>query len=306
MYVNTHSFLQVENSMPHPRLAICPHTHMDVIKSAELLRYYVQEDTRNNQLGAGKNVLESTVGVMRSLVKIYNGLDSVPDIATKNDSIKLAHWKQVMEDLMSENVLLRLSHFRTRDYFAQRYYDRRQPLMWFCEKESVACVNPTIQQFNLIYTFQKCLFFDMFFDGEMDEATTQGIKNGITVVLMAENTLFDVALNSSIQQPVPGMKNIMSINAGMKGLRFIVNEFGAFVHTPSNYGIDVPPGMAATIGITAKKTHHLAAPYTNCSVGNPEINLLIETIRQSLGNNTPSAGDGEVTLELSYSLNRCR
>ena len=285
--------------MPHPLLAFCPHTHMDIIKAAELLHYYGQEGTQNdrsNKLNDGNVVLDTSLGVMRSLKQIYQELNNIPQAAGKEDLLKLASWQQVKDDLMSENVFIRLAK-------DNRKYFRKNLMVWLCEKESVEC-NLSPASFGAFHSYQLCRHFDMFSEGAMDEATSQGIGNGLTVVLMAENTIFNAAFNYSIQPPIPGMENIMSPNTGMKGIRLIVSELGQYLQLPQDSGIDIPPRVSATIGLTAKRTRHLQAPYTDCSLINPEINLLIEVIRESLGNNTPDAGDG--LFKGTYSQIRCR
>ncbi len=96
----------------------------------------------------------------------------------------------------------------------------------------------------------------------------------------------------------------MSPSNAMQGVRLTVNEEGVFPSAPHMYGLDIPPGVSATVGLTAKRILHLMPPYTNCSFVNPETNLLMEAIKEKLGNDTP--GQGEGLINGSYSPSACR
>ncbi len=58
------------------------------------------------------------------------------------------------------------------------------------------------------------------------------------------------------------------------------------------------------VGITAKRTKHLARPYTTCTTENMEMQLQAAEIREVLGNATPAAGEG--VIQEDYSLIDCR
>ncbi len=290
--------------MPSPHLIVCPHTHMDTLKTAELLQYYVEgiPENRSSELYSGNmfkmKILEHSLGVMRTLTYMYKEFDKNSMTAKETDSRKLADLKWLKEELMSESLFSSLANLEDSAYF------RKGNFILLCEKENLPCFNFTPDFFTLAHSNQRCEHFDMHLGGSMDEATSQGISNGLTLVLMTENKLLSAAFNYSLDHPIPGMSHLMATNGGMKGIRFIANEPGIFLDTPDLFGVDVPAGMSATIGLTAQRIHHLPSPYTNCSHDNPEINLLMQAIHERLGDNTPKRGEG--MIKGTYSLSRCR
>ncbi len=273
---------QVSNAMPRPQLTLCPHTHMDIIKAGELLHYYGNEiqDSRPHDIFPNtetKHIMETSVGVIKSLSNLYKELDKVPDTEHKNITNKLQIWKNVKEDLLSASVFIALA--KNKWYFEKSYPDYVALLMILCQKENINinCTNKHIHtvSFAMIFNFQSCFYFDMLLGGVLDEATSEGIGNGLTVVMMAENTILHALFNLSSNEPIPGMRNFMSPSisrsSAMKGVQFIVNENGVVPLSPYTHCLDIPPGVSAIVGLTAKRIHHLQHPYTNCSLVNPEL-----------------------------------
>ncbi len=278
---------------------------------------YRSPDEVNTDPGTKSGALKTSVGVMKSLVQIYKELDRIDEGATKNLSNTITNWKKVKDDLMSENVFFTLSDNRWlpvewldkgRWHLDQSEMDLLKTVTLLCEKGTLTCrhfekLTITLQ----MYSYQKCLTLDMFMDGPMEEAISAGIKNGLTLIIMAENTLFSAAFNYSLDHPIPGMQNILSPTTAMKGIRIIVNEPGAFLDPPDLDGTDVPPGVAATIGLTARKIHHLPHPYTNCSVTNSEAVMLKKAIKRKIADSTAWHLHDEVdVIEGNNSLSRCR
>ncbi len=311
--------VQVPNAMPRPQLTLCPHTHMDALKAAELLDHYMKEtsqeklDEVNSDPVNGSKTLNNSVGVMKSLVQMYRELNRVDGSTTKYELSKLANWKQVKDELMSENIFNTLAQNR---WLPMPFFDGRWHLdpsfkdlvtlfTLLCERGSLTCGefrNSVVGGFLQANSYQKCITLDMFLDGPMEQATSEGIKNGLSLIILAENTLLSGAFNLSWDYPIPGFQNILSPSTAMKGIRLIVNEPGIFLDPPDLYGIDIPPAVSATIGLTAKRIHHLRYPYTSCSVVDPEARMLKEAVRGKIGNNT-----GEMKIiRGTYSLSRCR
>ncbi len=290
--------------MPNPQLIICPHTHMDTVKAAELVKYFVEgkPENRSSEIYSGNtwkmDTIDFSLGLMNSLSHVYKEFDKTQMITKEGNTRKLTELKWLKDELMSEHVFMSLLGEDSEKYFWQKN------LIQLCKKEDMPCYNFTQKHFTLAHTYQRCAYFDMHADNSIDEASSQGISNGLTLVLMTENNLFRAALNSSVDHPIPGMNSVMATNGGIKGVRFIPNEPGIFLDTPDLFGVDLPPGMSATIGLTAQRIHHLPHPYTNCSRENPEIKLLMEAVQKKLGKDTPKQGEG--MIKGTYSLSRCR
>ncbi len=293
---------QVPNSMPRPQLMLCPHRHMDILKAAELLYYYVNEIPYNQSNDPFKDenktkTFTTTLGVMGSLSKVYNMLENIPKNASEHVKRKLTEWNKIKEDLMSESVLISLTD--NFDYFTT--YKIQRVLVMFCEKEGLKCPDFTYRLLGRNDNYQACIRFDMLMDQVFDEATSQGIRNGLTVIALSENTFFDKAFNFQSKTPVPGMKNFLSMIGGRRGIRLLVDG-PKIVKDPKMYGLDLPPGTSATIGVTAKKIHHLRHPYTNCSEVDYEQKLLVETIQKKY----PDVEQGVGLIENTYAPWYCR
>ncbi len=286
--------------MPRPQLVICPHTHMDIIKAGELRHYYENgiPDDWSNEISTDEQnktqILRTTVGVMENLVKIYNVLENNTN---NNVSKKLAEWKEVKEELVSENTLTRLAG--NEDYFTKSLWTNK-PLL--CKLRGMACSIPDAYGLDFIISssYQSCIRFDMLLNGVMDDTTSQGMYNGLSLVLMAENTLIAAAFNSSRYHIIPGMTEIMSLDSAMKGVSLGIYAVGREMENR----VDIQPGVSARLGITAKKIHRLKAPYTNCLSTNQEETLLMQDIRETLGNNTPK--QRSALIEEAYSQFSCR
>ena len=174
-------------------------------------------------------------------------------------------------------------------------------LTLFCERQGVKCKGISFNRFGKADSFQICLSFDMLLDGGF----TDGIKDGLTLVLLTERTMLTAALNLRFKfnQSVPGMGDIFSPSDGTNGIRLNIEEPG-MIHESNMRGVDIPPGVSAILGITAKRIRHLQPPYTNCSTTNLETSLLMQAIRKKLGSDTPKQGAG--LKDSKYSTIVCR
>ncbi len=137
----------------------------------------------------------------------------------------------------------------------------------------------------------------------MYEGTSEGIQNGLTLVLWAENTVPGAAFNGSPHRLIPGIKGTFSTESALKGVRLIVTEPGQIVG-PNYKGVDILPGVSTIVGLTAQRIHHLEYPYSNCSFTNQERNLLMHDINKIMGKNTPKQGSG--LINSSYTQPMCR
>ena len=72
---------------------------------------------------------------------------------------------------------------------------------------------------------------------------------------------------------------------------------------PSLEGFDIAPGTSATIGIISKEIHRLAAPYSNCTTVNIEMELLYKQMRRDR-KDLPERGQD--VLQVQYRIADCR
>ena len=108
--------------MPRPQLTLCPHRYLDILKTAELLYYYSHEVQYDPAVDSFKDeqktkMYKTTLGVMRTLSKVYSILENIPKSASREIKKKLTDWKKIKDDLMSEDVLISLAD-------TILYYDR--------------------------------------------------------------------------------------------------------------------------------------------------------------------------------------
>ncbi len=190
---------------------------------------------------------------------------------------------------------------------ADNWYNFAKGKLWtkplYCQKGGMTC-NVAYVEVGLVSSYQNCIFFDMLLNDSMHEGTSEGVDNGLTLVLWAENNILSATYNSSREKPIPGMKDIMSPDSAMKGARLTVTEPDQ-IEGPNYRGVDIPPGMSAIIGLTAKRVLHVGHPYSNCSFTNPEKIQLMRDIEQIMGRNTPKEGAGNM-INSTYSQSECR
>ncbi len=170
----------------------------------------------------------------------------------------------------------------------------------FCTREKIV---KSIQYGVTGADSQTCMVLDMLLGGAMDQASTEGIRNGITLILFTGGSVLANIFNGSHPKALPGMYNPYTPFSGSSGLKVGIQEAGIF-NNPYLMGDDVPSGVSATIGITASKTIHLPHPYTNCSTVDKEVQLLYEEIKRDLGNATPAVGHN--TIQGVYKPINCR
>ncbi len=137
--------MQVANSMTRPQLTICPHTHMDILKTGELLHYFNHgtPDNMSDEFDINKRrKITTSLRVMNSLALLYNTLEYFQDQESYNVSkkSKLANWRTVKDDLISENELVLL---------ADNWNYLRKSYLWmhplYCKKGVALCTVNTVK-----------------------------------------------------------------------------------------------------------------------------------------------------------------
>ncbi len=86
---------------------------------------------------------------------------------------------------MYENVTYGPSQVRDQAYFMDGHLKDR---VFLCEKEGLECgrLYPG-GSVGIGGTFQTCLNIDLLLEGILDEATSQGISNGLTLAMLTGN-----------------------------------------------------------------------------------------------------------------------
>ncbi len=219
------------------------------------------------------------MGLIDTLSKIYKELSK--DELTER-------WSDIKEDILSEYTLARLiltkEHFKNYIKSGDRISDATR-LVLYCEREGIDCGNMLdnnriFRPISFAGQYRSCLKADMLLGGNMDEVTSEGIENGLTLILWTGTNLLWKALNITIKDPQPGMHDFLSPDQGISGLRLIVLSDSDLYKLPYSDGIDIPSGVSALVGLTAKEIKHLPHPYTNCSNGISEISHLLEDIEK--------------------------
>ncbi len=101
---------------------------------------------------------------------------------------------------------------------------------------------------------------------------------------------------------IPGFDNSLNPSAGTDGIRISIHERSA-TPNPSLEGIDIPPGLSATIGVVSKEIHRLPEPYSNCTMENMENTLLTQIIMRDM--KLPPR-DKTGVVKSSYRIADCR
>ena len=133
-------------------------------------------------------------------------------------------------------------------------------------------------------SLQTCALLTMSRFSNMHAASSQGIANGVTLILRTGHGFILNALNLTTLAPTLQMYDYALPSLGISGIRLAMKWFEQNIvdgtHDPRIEGLDVPQGFASTIGLRVKKTIHLAHPYTNCTMIDLEEELLKEQIHE--------------------------
>ncbi len=179
----------------------------------------------------------------------------------------------------------------------------RDELIVFCRKAGSPC---SFSEGDIVpwlsSDFWKCNSFHIMKGEHVDEATSQGIRNGITFIILAGTKMIDQNTHFGKLMSIPGFDNSLNPSSGTDGIRISIHEDTTYPN-PSLEGIDIPPGVSAMIGVVSKEIHRLALPYSNCTSENMEIQLLTDAMRRNL-KKMPETGHN--VINGSYRIADCR
>ncbi len=244
--------------MPRPNLIICVHQQEDIFKALAIHKYItnIDKNTSNENIIPEWYEFDYLVHLEKRLSQIHKALD--PDDIKSNEHIddqsreRLLEWAKVRDEIVSRYMYAIFSAYTGR---ATSVKD----LIMLCQREGVSCIDDLKSSND---TSKNCFELDMFLGGSMDPATSQGIENGITLVVESEDIIWK-ALNLSYQDPQLGMHDFLSPTYGTSGVRLIVSRkdmeyskrpdrfsMSRLIPEGSSEGVDIPPGFAASIGIT--------------------------------------------------------
>ncbi len=224
--------------MPRLNLVICTQQQQPVFKAIALYKYLKQID---NTTFYG-NDFDRYVRLEKHLSHIYEELDQI----NTNEYIdgqslnKLLQWATVREEIISDSMFYALS-----EHPGHKSDIHRNILL--CQREGIDCME-YIQSHST--SSGNCLEIDKFLGGAVDPATSQGIQNGLTLVLLVEDFLWK-ALNLSHTKPQVGMHDFLSPTYGMSGVKLTITKKANKMPSgwkeviqdgSSSEGIDIPPG----------------------------------------------------------------
>ncbi len=262
---------------------------------------------RINKVDNKNKIIVETVQLYRILQKVQNILVE-EQFAEHNGENKenrefLNDWMKVKDDLTKRSLI---STLFTIDTILKLSNDPDEFLV-SCQKAGSDC--------SLVYEgpnqdvkawihpdFLICTSFNLMKGDHIDEATSQGIRNGITFIFLPGTRMINTKPHPNTLMTIPGFDNSLNPSAGTDGIRISIHERSA-TPNPSLEGIDIPPGVSATIGVVSKEIHRLPMPYSNCTMENMETKLLTEIIMHDM--KLPPKNKSRV-VESSYRIADCR
>ncbi len=278
--------LQAPNAMPPFVLAFDIHSLPEIIISSYVVKYYAEK----LQYNYNHTTVQTSIGIINTLTKLHHEL-------SRNTAIN--HLKN--ETYVKDYLLSR--YFYAQLLGEQGYgnqFNELNRVFFSCRKEGVECFpnhtfGENIVGENIVLSkehssLQSSLAIRMTLGNRMDEATSQGIGNGLTLILRTGNNFVLNALNLTSLPPTVEMYDYALPSLGVSGIRLnsAITDTDGEVQSDANIeGIDIPQGFASAIGIKGKRTKHLAHPYTKCALIDPQRHLLQQRIAEVFRNKTP-------------------
>ena len=110
----------------------------------------------------------------------------------------------------------------------------------------------------------------------------------------------------TFHEAVPGLYEYSSPGAGQSGLKLIVQDNNS-LHSAYMEGLNIADGVAANVGIRAKRIVHLPPPYTDCKTEDKEEIMLAESIRHKVGDSfDEKLAPNNTIVKSAYRTEICR
>ncbi len=280
------SMFQVSPGMTNPGITICPHSKTGILSKAIILSLYAGYPQINSlqEKQTGEAYLR-VANLMKNIKRIYQELSHVPVSKTNKTSktlTQLNKWRHNKEILLDGALLPAFINY-------WRYLKRIPTIpgdtIFMCQIQNIRCSRQSvINNISLVSMsggISTCFKLDLTLGGLLNPATTQGITNGLTLIILDGASVVDKVINKTFAHPIPFFNDILSPSSGLSGLRLIVHRNDT-IASPFYQGIDIPHGAAVSVGLTAKKIKHLPEPYTEC--GETKLyGLLLNEIKRKVG-----------------------
>ncbi len=288
-------------------VSVCSHRHMNILDAAALYRTMTSSNTSNSMETIHDRVISYTSGLFQALQRLKAILTEaeVNKLPLNNLTMErmvnkdnVDKWISVKDELTKRSLLSTLLPGPPLRHLS----NKQEELVVYCRKAGLPCAT-SLTNVKVWYNpdFFRCFSFNIIKGDYIDEATSQGIRNGITFVFLAGSKMIN-SLTDSLMS-IPGFDNSLSPSSGTDGIRISIHE-NSTTPNPSLEGIDIPPGVSATIGVVSKEIHRLEQPYSNCTNHNVEIDLLMKIMKRDLKHVKKQVGEGVV--EGSYRIADCR
>ncbi len=177
--------------MPRPIVTVCSHRHINVMALVELAQTMSENNsTQNKKRPIVTNYDRAMIyssGLFSNLKKlnnILNGLDKNRHVNLTSEELDtVSNWIQVRDELIKRPLISTLLPFGAIRELSNKLLE----LVVFCQKAGTECnfTQKHIGFFNHA-EFNLCFKFDIFKGSDdIDEATSQGIRNGHTFIFLS-------------------------------------------------------------------------------------------------------------------------
>ena len=291
--------------MTNPGITICPHSKHGILSRTTLLSLYaghsqIADSNMQNQTGEAYLQL---VTLMKNIKKIYHELGRIPVFKTNKTNkqlLRLNMWRDKKENLLDGKLL---PAFINLERYLARIPTIPEDNIFLCQLQNTPCSRQTVIDNISLKSMHgglaTCFQLDITLGGALNPATSQGITNGLTLIILDGTNVVDKVINKSFAHPIPFFDDIISPNSGLSGLRLIAHGNDTTA-TPIYQGIDIPTGKAVSIGLTARKVTHLPEPYTKCSDG------INDEIFREMGRKVGKRPNIQKNDRKAYSQRECR
>lgn len=279
------SIFQAAQGMTNPRITICPNSNPGILSRAMLLSLYAgQSQIDYSEMGkqTGEAYLR-VVQLMKNMDKVYQELSrlSPTGVETNKSSetlTKLNMWGSNKENLLDGALLPAFVNF---EKYLSRIPTIPEENIVMCQVQNMGCSKKQVIDNTLYTSLNGGLItrfkVDITLGGSLNPAITQGTSNALTLILLIGTNMIDKVINKTFSHPIPFFDDIVSPSSGSSGLKLIVHR-PETISRPLYEGINIPTGMEASIGITARKISHLPESYTKCGEKNDDAELYYEVV----------------------------
>ncbi len=250
-------------------------------------------DVENNFLDAMKR-LNSTTFFLHHLEKSLDRSSKAVESLDQQERHALESWLSVKRYLGDRWLLSTLLTRKGSTISDQRKHHKHlgspvDQMIVFCSNGELKCSENNFVEFYKPDSL-KCHTFNPLEDQPFVESEIQGIRNGVTMILMTGSRIIASEFGTHPHHLwlIPGYQNTFYASDGNEGVEILIQDDEIGTPDPDvSEIVDLAPGTFTLTGITSSELIKMKHPHGNCTTVNKEYQKLTKAIEKKLGISVP-------------------